>query len=715
MPMSYAPRDSTESYTRSLASGQDGFQRKHSDASTKIGSCEEEGGHNSTQESKFGSASTAGMTESGTLVGAGDEELGQLLLNVHKKASSQVLRVDDQGYSQISEEIANSQEKSLRAYGSSSTLHSFYDPQRFPLAVSQQTSDSSARDFALRKGCPTVVSVEGTIRPTHARKGEDPNDSKSTKKTSPARFDLSMLFPKPTARHGRPFSSQNRRASPNLGVEQWEATSSVPLGSSSTQQQKSKHVKVSRSFSRTRRDVNPTTTKPKRGPKNWFDNLGELVSEDESDYDEHGRQTHSSNSYQKELSQSNPFSNVSCSQPLPSHPSIQNSPAQEQLRLALQNWEFRSKHHVTVPREKATLKSRKSKGNVFDNVDLNKNSVLCLSSSEDEFEEEESDLEIGHTIPGIRDSLVIGPMDSDVEIGTAHAVKTKRPNLETEASKRKNRNRVSHLSDPSLITMKVLESQQSFLSDETKSQPRTQVVSSANSMVDNTMQERTSTYFDTASTMSQKTESLSRLMTVTAQEESLLEAMRSKASSMRLRIMAEAMRSASVRDSAQSSSSVDAPQRPKVNANDASFLHLSGGSIPTSAAFTTSSSPSGTCDFHTSKESSNRGSGSTDPDMPKLDNLARSSLPSSSGDDTPPTPTDAPTADASSRKTSSTTKRYSSLPTGYQRHSQNRTGSSDVIVLDTLGDSSSGQYQESGYLSWAFNGFSDRASLAAVH
>ncbi|KAL8642411.1 MAG: hypothetical protein Q9228_000879, partial [Teloschistes exilis] len=43
-------------------------------------------------------------------------------------------------------------------YGSSSTLRSYYDPARSPLSISQQTSASSARDMALRKGLPSISS-----------------------------------------------------------------------------------------------------------------------------------------------------------------------------------------------------------------------------------------------------------------------------------------------------------------------------------------------------------------------------------------------------------------------------------------------------------------------------------------------------------------------------------------------------------------------------
>lgn len=48
--------------------------------------------------------------------------------------------------------------RSIRTKGSTSTIQSHYDPAQSPLSVSQQTSASSARDMALRKGYPPILS-----------------------------------------------------------------------------------------------------------------------------------------------------------------------------------------------------------------------------------------------------------------------------------------------------------------------------------------------------------------------------------------------------------------------------------------------------------------------------------------------------------------------------------------------------------------------------
>ncbi|KAL2075795.1 hypothetical protein VTL71DRAFT_738 [Oculimacula yallundae] len=96
----------------------------------------------------------------------------------------------------------------LRNEGSSSTLRSFYDRQKTPLSISQQTSASSARDQALRKGSSPVVQrspllqVETALDPFDAiyaesreRSGFQASQSPEKKK-KPGRLDLTKLFPR---------------------------------------------------------------------------------------------------------------------------------------------------------------------------------------------------------------------------------------------------------------------------------------------------------------------------------------------------------------------------------------------------------------------------------------------------------------------------------------------------------------------------------------
>lgn len=115
----------------------------------------------------------------------------------------------------------------LRHNDSSSTLKSYYDRKNSPLAISQQTSASSARDLALRKGFPPVVQRSPLLQvdladrfdeysgkekyvPEGNYEGEVSHD-KSKKK--PGKLDLSMLFPRSRKNGDKEASGSNTPSS----------------------------------------------------------------------------------------------------------------------------------------------------------------------------------------------------------------------------------------------------------------------------------------------------------------------------------------------------------------------------------------------------------------------------------------------------------------------------------------------------------------------
>ena len=94
----------------------------------------------------------------------------------------------------------------VRNEDSMSTLKSHYDRQKSPLSISQQTSASSARDLALRKGFPPVVTPPSTRSPLLGVQSTDPFNEgvrypediskfSDKDKKKPAKLDLAMLFP----------------------------------------------------------------------------------------------------------------------------------------------------------------------------------------------------------------------------------------------------------------------------------------------------------------------------------------------------------------------------------------------------------------------------------------------------------------------------------------------------------------------------------------
>lgn len=97
---------------------------------------------------------------------------------------------------------------------SSSTLKSFYDRQKSPLSVSQQTSASSARDLALRKGYPPVVSRSPLLQVDQIQyldqhiaeldRRVEVSPARSRKKAG--RLELTTIFPKSRRNENEEYS-----------------------------------------------------------------------------------------------------------------------------------------------------------------------------------------------------------------------------------------------------------------------------------------------------------------------------------------------------------------------------------------------------------------------------------------------------------------------------------------------------------------------------
>lgn len=102
---------------------------------------------------------------------------------------------------------------------SSSTLRSYYDPAKSPLYISQQTSASSARDMALRKGQPQIMCPKrhdissGT---TVVSGMDDEYDLKRDSMGKRLHMDLSTLFPKPSVSNHMLLSPNNVVRSPSV-------------------------------------------------------------------------------------------------------------------------------------------------------------------------------------------------------------------------------------------------------------------------------------------------------------------------------------------------------------------------------------------------------------------------------------------------------------------------------------------------------------------
>ena len=155
--------------------------------------------------------STKSTTETGSFSGSNVDKWDYesaapqgMKAQLREKASSTILGQEYVGHGGASTD-ASSINRRMRHEGSDSTLKSYYDRQKSPLSVSQQTSESSARDLALRKGHPQIprsplLQVESVdpyeqqfLNPSF-KNAEGPQDIGSKKK--PSRLDLTMLFPR---------------------------------------------------------------------------------------------------------------------------------------------------------------------------------------------------------------------------------------------------------------------------------------------------------------------------------------------------------------------------------------------------------------------------------------------------------------------------------------------------------------------------------------
>lgn len=117
--------------------------------------------------------------------------------NLQNQASSPLLGERFFKGSPGTDSTTNSPSPRPHFYGSSSTLRSYYDPAKSPLSISQQTSASSARDMALRKGYPTISSpltqdVSNEISPSAMDDERRPATDHGLAR-KPARFNLSKF------------------------------------------------------------------------------------------------------------------------------------------------------------------------------------------------------------------------------------------------------------------------------------------------------------------------------------------------------------------------------------------------------------------------------------------------------------------------------------------------------------------------------------------
>ena len=207
-----------------------------------------------------------------------------------------------------------------RLANTSSALRSHYDPKKSPLSISQQTSASSARDMALRKGFPPIsnplslnmaeigkpadpeglhsrnISTDTRISGSSKLSDNSVKRTNSTPRRRPSAMDPPTLYPEAnrafhavspppaliSAALPKPLSPQSQQK-PSFGRPRWWAKVKtqmpIPLIAIENQQQVEG---FDVSVPSIKQNVKKPHAKPDTGMRNWFDGLGDEGSASDS-------------------------------------------------------------------------------------------------------------------------------------------------------------------------------------------------------------------------------------------------------------------------------------------------------------------------------------------------------------------------------------------------------------------------------------------------
>ncbi|KAF2739618.1 hypothetical protein EJ04DRAFT_508506 [Polyplosphaeria fusca] len=334
----------------------------------------------------------------------------------------------------------------LHPQTSNSTMRSYYDPQKSPLSVSQQTSDSAVRDMALRKGM-TPVSSNTNLPLTASRPSRSTADEVKRQARKPARLDLSKLFPKPRTAGG--IERAEPLLSPSKLVNSPSAMSTAseffprPMTREPTPTPNMKgHAKLTKTPRRQQKDPShhqrPTSPvrmqkrdtydnakinvrRPPRGIQHWFEGLDE---ESEDDTDDEPTPVHAPAPMKPNGTILAPTRKSSLGRIMQDHnasssrqPTYAN-PMSSQDYLVFPN--PLQCHQLNSPSQFSiqTQESNKTKDSTFSRANLQDSSVLSISSSESESEGEERRRK---NKIDVRKSLDVGEDHGEIIIGRAQA------------------------------------------------------------------------------------------------------------------------------------------------------------------------------------------------------------------------------------------------------------------------------------------------------
>ncbi|KAI9722898.1 MAG: hypothetical protein M1812_001346 [Candelaria pacifica] len=532
---------------------------------------------------------------------------------------------------------------------SSSTLHSFYDPQNSPLAISQQTSASSARDMALRKGHPIITETKdyfayANTAPLSADEGMGVDSSGLRQESPDPRLDISKLFPKPqpptkgdlfppyTVVHSpQPLSeaseSPHSADMPDIGLRPWRSLRkmiSKDSISGKSDRSCSPYLEVPVS-----RKVN--VRKPSPGIKDWFDDIMEDEDIDElAELDGHTEYNYKETivaraAVKEEPKQLEPMHRCTqlCEQDqlntqrgfsvsYRSSQTVSDFGGSSVCPTTVWSGEIDNTRSVS---SRASRRSKTSRASVFISSDLRQESVLALSSSEDEggaasvskeyleqpVDEEEPDVMIfnGRTLikrTSTAPTEVLSLRSSRARISVRSTSIRASASISAGAApiaSHKHSSKGNPKEDTPLVPSHVQSNKEKLQEELLRPTPiRTETLRPRTSGAES---HKRSSWFDesppppSSPTMSEGRSHQtrkSRIMAVTREEESLLEAMRQKRSTMQKHSFVEGYKTAlhNVTATTMKTTPIAPPVTPST-AEALSFLQLNTAAFPSPPKF----------------------------------------------------------------------------------------------------------------------------------
>ncbi len=487
--------------------------------------------------------------------------------------------------------LTNASTPQARRAGSSSTSRSHYDPKKSPLSISQQTSASSARDMALRKGSPPVSNPLNLIVPETAKSTElhglhsrnistDTKVSGSSKlsgnsvkringipRRRPSVMDRPTLYPNanrafhavsppPALIHAAlptPLGPQSQRKLSFSRPSWWAKvkTQTPSFIAIEDQQRLEDFDDYLPSF---KLNVTKPKAKPEAGMRNWFDGLGDEGTASDGHKDTEplikepykyplGNQEvirrgawspqiperkRSLGNYSEPTILSDKKSSFRFdSPPVRSFYSGSSSQALEDTSTAVSTAES-TPENSDAAIVQTTVRSKRT----YHGVDLRLVSFLELSSSDDEIESNSDTLYRRHSI---RASIEKASYNSEVSVGNAQRAQPVKPRSVVNGRTRA-LSRTSNSSEKVPPVPKIPE--QSKLSQRTSSVRWREIMEDKAGGTESTVNSREGSLSGSidarrATARTKQTIRRSRFMKVTSEEEKLLEAMRGKRASLR--------------------------------------------------------------------------------------------------------------------------------------------------------------------------------------